>query len=224
MRLHSWIGSCLAFGVSLAGVAHAGDGFPGDEFFMTPNVSTLGPGIEAGIRLNDQWGLRAGINGMRYSYVYHDKKADLESTLTLLNGGVTVDYYPWSDGWRLSGGLRVSANEIRGRVKNLRGKVRFGSRDVIVFVDDPLTTFKVTQNPVQPYFGAGYSVKLKDRVSLDFDLGLLYSGKPDLDVTSHAYRYGFTRRQIERETARYQDRISPFQVYPVIQVGLNIRF
>lgn len=205
----------------LAGPALADDDPAYDRFFLMPNISTLGAGIEAGYRVNESWQVRAGINGGALSFVYKDKDSDLHSRATLLSGGVTVDYFPFEGDFYLSGGVRLSANKIEGKVKNLHGKLKGGGN---VFVPDPLTSFTVKQNTIQPYLGAGYSVKIKQGVSLNFDLGALYAGTPDLDVNSRAHTLGFSRRDIRREIERAQNRIAPFKVYPVVQVGLKFEF
>ena len=205
----------------LAGPALADDDLAYDRFFLTPNMSTLGAGVEAGYRINRQWQVRAGINGGALNFVYKDKDSALHSRATLLNGGVTVDYFPFENDFYLSGGIRLSANKIEGRVKNLHGKLKNGSN---VFVPDPLTSYTVRQNALQPYIGAGYSVKIKERVSLNFDLGLLYAGTPDVDVNSRAHTLGFARKDISSEIERARDRLAPFKVYPVATVGLKFEF
>ena len=205
----------------LAGPALADDDPAYDRFFLMPDVSTLGAGMEAGYRANEHWQVRAGVNGASGNFVYKRSDYDLHSRLSLLNAGVTADYFPFAGDFHLSGGLRLSANRIEGKVRNLHGKLKNGAN---VFVPNPLTDFTVTQNLIQPYLGAGYSVKIRDGVSLNFDLGALYAGTPDLDVDSRASKLGFSRKDIRREIARAQDRISPFKVYPVMQVGLKFSF
>ena len=213
----------LAFGLlaSLtAGPCFAGEDLAYDRFFIMPNVSTLGAGIEAGYRWNENWQVRAGISGLSTNYVYHDRHSDLPSTLTLLNGGVTVDYFPFAGDFYVSGGVRLSANKIEGKVKNMQATM--GGTDV--FVEDALTNFTVRQNVIQPYLGAGYSVPVNERVSLNFNLGALYSGTPHLSYNSRATELGFTRDQIRDQAERARNRIAPFKVYPVVQVGLRIQF
>lgn len=205
----------------LAGPALADDDPAYDRFFLMPNVSTLGAGIEAGYRFNERWQVRGGINGYAGSFVYKRNDYDLHSRLSLLNAGVTVDYFPFASDFYLSGGARLSANRIEGKVKNLHGTLKSGAD---VFVPNPLTDFSVKQNLVQPYLGAGYSVKIKEGVSLNFDIGALYAGTPDLDVDSRAHKLGFSRKDIRREIERAQNRISPFKIYPVVQVGLKFAF
>ena len=215
------IATFTATALLLAGPAFADDDPAYDRFFLMPNVSTLGAGIEAGYRANELWQLRAGVNGASGNFVYKRSDYDLHSRFSLLNAGVTADYFPFAGDFHLSGGLRLSANRIEGRVKNLHGKLKNGAN---VFVPNPLTDFTVTQNVIQPYLGAGYSVKIREGVALKFDLGALYAGTPDLDVDSRANKLGFSRKDIRREIARAQDRISPFKVYPVVQVGLKFSF
>jgi len=209
----------------LAGPARAADVlFPDNLSFekswLTPNISTLGVGVEGGYRWNERWGGRVGINGLSANFTYHDKDADLINKLMLLNAGVTADYYPFAGDFRVSGGVRLSANKIDGKLRNLtkRGK------NFTVIIDDPLTNYTVRQNAIQPYLGAGYSVQLQQRVSLNFDFGALYAGSPELSVRSQAEQFGFTRHQINREIERQRNRLAPFQVYPVVQIGLTVKF
>jgi hypothetical protein len=205
----------------LSSQAVAGDDPAYDRFFIMPTVSTLGGGVEAGYRINPGWQVRAGISGGALSFVYHDRDSDLHSRATLLSGGITVDHFPFEDDFYLSGGLRLSANRIEGRVRNLHGKLKNGAS---VVAANPLTTYSVRQNTFQPYLGAGYSVKLRERLSLNFDLGLLYAGTPELEVNSRAHLLGFSRHDIAREIERAQNRLAPFKVYPVAQLGLKFDF
>lgn len=215
------MGMLAAVAWLLAGPALAEDDPAFDRFFLMPNISTLGAGIEGGYRANEHWQVRAGVNGYAGNFVYKRNDYDLRSRFSLLNAGLTVDYFPFAGDFYLSGGARLSANRIEGKVKNLHGTLKNGAD---VFVPNPLTNFTVTQNVIQPYIGGGYSVKIRKGVSLNFDLGALYAGTPDLDVDSRAHKLGFSRKDIRREIARAQDRISPFKVYPVVQIGLKFEF
>jgi hypothetical protein len=212
----------MALAVSMPTMAIAGDEF--GVFRFAPEVGTLGIGIGARMRINESWGTHGSINAFSFRYLYHDNKSDLHNEISLINGGASLDYHPWGGDFYLSAGARLSANKIKGKVTDLEGKVRVFGRKVDVLVPDPLTHYTVTQNALQPYLGLGYSYDLTDRVSVNFDFGALYAGKPDLDVVSHAGQFGFTRRQIDREIERARDRISPYQVLPVVQVGLKFRF
>ena len=211
--------SALSFG----GQTFAGD-FTSDRFFMMPNAGTLGAGIEAGYSLNDNWRARIGINRLKTSFVYHDKNADLHNSLDLLSGGMTVDYFPTASNFYLSGGLRLSANSIKGSLKNLSAKSTNGSQSVQLFIEDPLTRFSLRQNAVQPYLGTGYSRPLTERITFNLDLGALYAGTPELSVRSRATQFGFTRDQIRRETERQKDRLSSYKFLPVAQIGFKFNF
>ena len=205
----------------LAGPAFADDDPAYDRFFLMPNISTLGAGIEGGSRMNESWQFRAGVNGGAGNFAYKRRDYDLHSQATLLNAGVTVDYFPFANAFYLSGGLRLSANRIDGKDKNQHRKLKGGSE---VFVPNPLTDYTVTQNVIQPFLGGGYSVKVNENISLNFDLGAVYAGTPDLDVDSRAHKLGFSKKDIRREIERAQDRIAPFKVLPVVQVGLKFQF
>lgn len=205
----------------LAAPAHADDALSFDKFRLTPTVSTLGIGLEGSYRWNERWGARAGINGLGVHYTYHDKDSDLINDLMLLNAGATADYYPFEGDFRISAGVRLSANKIEGDVHNLKKH----DKNTTIIIADPQVRYKVEQNVVQPYLGIGYTAEINKRVSLAFDFGALYAGAPSLDARwTRETLVWFTRDEIRNEVQRQRDRIAPFQVYPVVQVGLTVRF
>ncbi|WP_137153968.1 hypothetical protein [Rhizobium sp. FKL33] len=195
-----------------------------DELTLTPQVSTLGVGIGAEKRLNDAWAARFDVSGASFSFSYAAKKSDTDNRARLFSLGAVADYYPYEDGLRLSAGVRLSGSYVKGSLSNLERQYGKGKDAITVIIRDPLTTYKITQNPVQPYLGVGYSLKVKERLSVSLDVGALYGGQPDLHVVSHADLYGFTEQQIQNEIRKQQERLNAYQVYPVVQIGLTYRF
>jgi hypothetical protein len=63
-----------------------------------------------------------------------------------------------------------------------------------------------------------------NRINLNFDLGVLYGGTPNLDVVSHANRLGISQRKIDAEINLQQSRISGYRFYPVAQLGFKVSF
>lgn len=211
----------LALALGAGSPAWAGDPLSFEQAWVAPTAGTLGPGIEGGVRWNEYWGARASVNAFSLGFTYHQKKYDLDDRMRLLNAGLTADYYPFGGDFYVSGGVRIAANRIEGRMFNLKDRKKNGSINII---DDPLTKFTVSQNTFQPYLGAGYSIQLEERVTLNFDFGALYAGTPQLSVNSHADRFGISRREINNAIDRARDRIAPFKVYPVAQIGLRFNF
>ena len=150
------IGAVVALVVMAGGEAKAADLTPFfDDLRWSANFGTLGAGVEAGYRLDDKWGMRAGINGFKANFIWHDQDSDLHNRMTLLSAGLTADYYPYEGGFRVSAGARLSASKIDGKLRNLEGKVRKGGTTFQIFVADPLTDYTVRQNLIQPYLGLG---------------------------------------------------------------------
>ncbi|MEL6962325.1 MAG: hypothetical protein AAFO01_06185 [Pseudomonadota bacterium] len=79
--------------------------------FVSPAVSTLGLGLEAGARLNDNFGLRFGGNWLGFEYDGVEGDLDYDADVTLASLGALVDYHPFSGGFRVSGGLRFNFNQ-----------------------------------------------------------------------------------------------------------------
>jgi Outer membrane protein beta-barrel domain len=218
----AWLIAALA--TLLGSDAYAGDDPVYDRFFFGPTLGTLGTGVEAGYRIDDNWRVRADIAGLRGSLLYKANRADVDANIKLLSGGLTFDYFPTAGNLYVSGGARLSASRISGSLKNLSATAHVAGHRFDIFMADPLTDFSVRQNAIQPYIGVGYAVPLTARTSLNIDFGALYAGSPDLSVNSRATRFGFTQHQIDREIQHQQNRLNPFKFLPVAQVGLKFSF
>ncbi len=210
--------------LTMTPITSAGDFKVPKDWQLSATSGTLGHGIEADWRFSPDWGLRAGLNTGTWSYLHRAKKADFRSDILMLNGGLTADYYPGGGNFRLSAGARLSANEITGRVENVTRAVKIFGMNGTAIIKDPLTRYSLTQNPVQPYIGGGYSYRYSDRLTFNFDVGGLYTGAPDIAVMSHANRLGITDKQISSQIDRARSRAAIYQYYPVVQLGFKFRF
>ncbi|MBF0530696.1 MAG: hypothetical protein HQK55_15815 [Deltaproteobacteria bacterium] len=86
---------------------------------------------------------------------------------------------------------------------------------------------EVKFNAIAPYAGVGYTVGLSDdnRWKLDFDLGALYMGIPEVKIDAYN-PLGLPQVQqiLDRETSRIKGRANDFQWWPVICIGLSYVF
>ena len=197
-----------------------------DGLFVSPAVSTLGVGLEGGIRLNDSFGLRLGGNWLGFDYDGVEGDLDYDADVTLASLGTLVDYHPFKGGFRLSGGLRFNFNQA-----DLDGTpnddIEIGD-DVFSPDDVGTLTGDVGFNVLAPYLGIGYGATLlKGALSIGFDLGVMYQGQADVDLDTDGGDLSDNAVLLDnlaQEEDDVEDDLEDFVVYPVAGLAVIYRF
>jgi len=195
------------------------------HFTVGPNVSTLGLGAEAGIRLNDYFGLRIGANYFTYSTDREYEDVEYDADINLLSGGAVLDVYPFGRIFRVTGGVRYNANEV-DLDSEPSSNVKIGGQ---TFTPSEVGKLEgdIDFNKVAPYAGLGFEgIFLDGNLSLAFDLGVLYQGKPEVSLDSNgtlANDPAF-RDALKEEEDDIEDDISFLGFYPVVSLSANLRF
>lgn len=221
---------CVVLSVSAA-MAQEGLAW-GTEYAAAVKVGTPGYGLEVSTPLvKEEWDLRACLNYFGYS-VEQTEEADepgkgsdtVNVDLTLLTLGVLGDWHPWANNFRLTAGLFWNGNSIELSVKP-GDMPEFNDREYAV--SD--FTGEVAFNGVCPYFGIGTGNPFGGAGNwfFTFDVGVMYHGTPQFDVSARALNpaeQAALDRDIEIETQDMEDDLAAFVVYPVISAGLTYKF
>jgi hypothetical protein len=184
-------------------------------------ISSLGLGLEGGLNLEDQFSVRLGFNQFQFnqkmnvSYIRYDLDLEWETT-TLL-----ADWHPFRGPLRLTGGLVRNNNTIHGQTSTPSltiGKNYYEGAKLGVDVE-----FK----PIVPYLGLGWEHGLLEKrgLSVNFDLGILFQGSGDVDLTAK----GIAANLIAEEDLAYEERqfekeIEDYKYYPVFTLGISYQF
>ncbi|MGI9500822.1 MAG: hypothetical protein ACR2P3_12350 [Geminicoccaceae bacterium] len=194
--------------------------------FVSPAVSTLGLGLETGVRLNESFGLRLGGNWFGFDAEREIGDVDYDADATLASLGTLVDYHPFKGGIRLSGGLRFNFNQadLTGRPNDdvEIGDVTFSAADVGTIDGD------VSFDVLAPYLGVGYGAALLEgSLSIGFDLGVMYQGKADVDLDAEDGLLAgdaVLEANLAAEEEDVEDDLENFQFYPVVGLAVVYRF
>jgi hypothetical protein len=191
-------------------------------------VGTTGPGLDLTFGLSEKLNLRTGVSYYNISGKLEKADARIEdSELNLLNIPLLIDWHPFGGGFRLSLGAfytdnyvsakakdqRVTINNIEYEVKNLSGKISL-------------------KNNFAPYFGIGIGNainKSNRRLHFSLDIGVMYSGSPDISLTATASNPdpGVQTRlnqDIEEQKKKFKDEADNYKFYPVITFGISYAF
>ena len=233
MRFFSALLLMLSAWPSVLGAQTLGDGDPATAseplpfgLFVSPTISTLGVGLETGVRLNETFGLRFGGNYLSVDFDRTVDDVDYDAEARLASLGALVDYHPFQGGFRLSGGLRFNFNkaDLTGTANDdvTIGDQTFAASDVGTLEGD------ASFNKFAPYLGLGYGATLLEgSLSVGFDLGVMYQGKADVELDAEGGALegdAVLEENLALEEEDIEDDLEDFFLYPVVGLAIIYRF
>jgi hypothetical protein len=193
---------------------------------ISVRAGTLGVGGEISYRPNRYLGLRAGGN-----YFTVTRNATIEGIAyqvqpKLQNGTALVDLHPLGGSFHLSGGVVWNSNQ--GAVAaELTGPVTIGPTTYQPGEVGALTGVVKYQDRYAPYAGLGFGGR--GRVSFLFDVGLVFSGFPQVSLTGSTNLTGQAKavfdQNVQQEIQEIQTQIESrkyLKYTPVISLGLRV--
>ncbi len=215
---------------------------------IVPEASSLGFGGSIVRQITPNFNARAGVNAFALGINIEETDFDYEGDLNLFNVSSLIDLHPTqSSGFRISGGLIFGNNNIEGtadvseQVADGLGEVEVDGQtiDVRQLNIDGLATIDTDieiSNGVSPYLGIGGGNAVREGKAIGFwwNLGVVFAGSPEAEVTSNisAELPESLREEVEAETNRVlqdeeqdlEDALDFLKVYPVLSLGLSYQF
>lgn len=182
---------------------------------------SLGIGPEVAFRAADHFGLRGNATFLSFSQRFDSNDLDYDGKVKLRSGGVAVDLYPFSSGFRVSAGARSNGN--KGRVvATPSGPVTINGMVYTPAQIGTLSGRAKTKN-FAPTLTLGYGGGIRPGLAFGVDAGAMFQGAVRLHdfAASNAM---IRPEDIEAERRDLQDDIDGYKVYPVLQFSLGYRF
>jgi hypothetical protein len=168
-------------------------------------VSTLGPGLQVSYHAYEWAVLR--VEGTYISVPAGGLTASLQSA------GAIFDLHPFKNAFRVSGGMRYFEYNASG--------------DTVVNGDNGASKLHVSvenTNKYAPYLGIGMDTShfSGDKYEFRFglDVGAVYSGKPNVSITSATA----SEEEIQSQVRDFVNKYQIFNFYPVVGVSARINF
>jgi hypothetical protein len=198
----------------------------GSNFALSAKAGTLGLGLEGSTSLNPNFNARVGANTFSYDYGNTASGIKYDVDLKLLTLAGLVDWFPFSNGLRLSAGAMVNYNELDMNATSSSSYEIGGT--TYTPADVGTLSGNLDFNRLAPYLGVGFGNPFeKDSSwSFNFDLGVLFQGSPDLSVSTTgalATNAAF-QADLEKEKQDLKNTLNEFKYYPVISFGITYRF
>ncbi len=193
-------------------------------------IGTLGAGADLSLQVASSLNARLGIQGLSYDTDETESGIDYNADLKLFSGLVTADWFPFSNGFRLSPGLVANGNEL-----DLNGRPEAGRTyeiNGIPYTVDDVGSLNgnVDFNSLAPYLGIGWGNPFgaEGNWSFSCDLGVVFQGSPNVTLTATGNPAVINnpdfQANLEAERRDLEDDLEPFKYYPVVSIGITYRF
>jgi hypothetical protein len=204
---------------------------------MGVRVGTLGYGADLDIALSKKFNVRLGYSAFSIAREIEDTDVVYDGDLKLSNASLVIDWHPFASGFRLSLGAMGPGLSVDVVGKPTGGTYEIGDGVYTASQIGAVSGQLKWGNTASPYIGLGWgNVPSKNhRVTFLFDLGAIYAGKPTATITASPNCAGLTAPQCANLTTRLQSDValeqrefesdaSELQWWPVVQIGLGVRF
>ncbi len=133
-------------------------------------LSTFGLNLEGAYQIDPQWRARGALmGGFSANYEETSDGDTAEGDFNLGGLAVLADYYPMQNGWRLSGGLFISNTELSAEGTSAGEEAEVTAE---------------FSNALAPMITTGYDWNFAEGWALTAELGAIFTGGIDLEVTA----------------------------------------
>ncbi len=189
-------------------------------------AGTLGAGVELEGAFSDSLGARIGANYFTHDYTGTKDDIEYDFDLTLQNVSLLLDWHPFQGAFRISGGALYNGNKLESEAE---------PSDTYEIGDTEYTASEIGTlegeiefNEIAPYLGLGWDTSFgkQNRFGFLFELGAIYQGSPEVELTASGPISSNRTFQddIAEEEENLQEELDYFEFYPVIAIGVSYRF
>lgn len=209
----------LASTLTLAGSVHA----------VTTDIGgglgTLGGQITFSNTMSNEFALRLQLNTFKYSYEFRESGVTYEGDLKLASAGVLGDWHPWQNDFRFTFGAYYNGNQLDADAKAENGMIRINGVSYDVSTIGGLEA-DLEPEDFSPYLGLGFGGSIgSSRFLYSFDLGVLYQGKPKIDLeTTKTVNNATLAANLEVQRKKLEDELNGFRWYPVVGLAVHYLF
>jgi hypothetical protein len=193
-------------------------------------AGTTGLGAQLVFPLSQQWNIRAGGNGLNYSFDYRVRRVDYDATIKMANFPLIIDWFPTLRfPLRVSGGIYGNSNKVDVEARPDSGVYVVGNNTYSANEIGRING-SVKYRNIAPYVGVGWgnAVAPGKNWSWNVDVGLMYQGKPktSYSVTCGAVQTNCARLQNDAaiESAEFDKELKNDRVFPVAQFWVGKQF
>ncbi len=185
-------------------------------------ISSFGLSFEGGYQFAPEFRARGGWMGgvnVDETRTEDGNTFDVDAEIGALT--MMVDYSPVDAGWRMSGGVLVSRTTIDSTVRGAAGDpIEYNGQSFSSGVAESLIEFK---RSVSPVVTAGYEYPISDNWVLSGEIGAVFIGGVDVEVTGDSAELQDAIDNDEDVKSMRED-LADVSIYPYINIAMGYRF
>lgn len=212
--------AALAAGTGLAaGVADA-------QVAISGSIGTTGGTAEAKMKVAPILAIRGGYN--YFQYEADDTYDDIayQGDLDLSTAGAFLDLHPFGNAFMLTGGAYFGEKTL-DLFATPTANVEIGNQ---TFTPAQVGTLNMKGDleDTAPFLGLGWDSSFDTKgLSFRFIAGAMFTGTPDVSLTASGGTLSNDsnfQAQLAQEEQNLQSDVDDYEIYPVVQLGLNWAF
>ncbi len=191
------------------------------------SAGTDGIGADAMLKLSPLLVARGGVRYADFSIDREFDDIDYDADIGFTSGVVALDVHPFANGFRLSSGVYIGGRDIELRAAPA-SPVEIGD---VVFTPEQVGVLngRSEWNAAAPFIGVGFNngAHALKRFGFQAMLGVAYIGDPEVSLDAEGGLLAddpLFQAQLAEEEAELEDDFDDFQVYPILNLGLTVRF
>jgi hypothetical protein len=216
---------------------------PFSAFAIGVNAGIGGIGLEFATPLADHFNLRASGSYFSYYTDFTTDGIDVNGRILTRSANVSVDYFPFHNGFRLSPGVTLdNGNAIHGTINIPPGQTfSLGDDDYTSATGDPVTGNASLSfgKRIAPSFTTGWGNLIprnRKHLSIPFEIGVQYIGAPlvNFSLQGTACDQNNNCGQLQTDPTslaneqQQRDKIDkdlyPLRFYPILHIGFGWSF
>lgn len=196
-------------------------------FAIGGRAATTGFGGDLTMRMTSWLNIRASANAFNYTYTDTYGDVSYDADLNLKSAGVLLDFHPFHGSFRLSAGTYANGNGIDFTGQPTQN-VTIGGQNFTPAQVGTIAGTVIFQK-YAPYLGIGWgnAVGARNQLGFNLELGVLFQGSPDVEMSSQGGTFSNDPTlisEIGKEEQAIEDDLSGMKYYPVVAMGVSWAF
>ena len=197
---------------------------------VTAKFGTTGIGADITVPIVSNWiNLRLGYNWFEFRPSINEAGIDYSGDVDFETVPLLLDLHPLHGNFRITAGVFYNNSEM-SLSATPPGSFNIGGLPILPGSGISLRSTVDWENEFAPYFGIGWGNAADDNfmdlpiaIGFSADLGVFYQGSPRVTMSQVAGT-PVPQAALDAEAAELEDSFSDFKFFPVVTVGIHIRF
>lgn len=204
------------------------------DFAVAVRAGTPGVGLDLDLGLSPSFGMRVGFAGFNVNHNINTSDVNYEGRLKLRTITGLLDWYVFRGAFHLTAGVAGNGTKLDVVGQPTQGSYNINGATYSSSQLGSLSGELKFGNSVSPYVGFGWGNPAGDsgRVHFLFDVGAIYGGTPSVTLTAQcgpaappgSPLCNQAQSDVASEQAQLRHKADILQWYPVVSLGIGVRF